>query len=438
MPTPNIPQVQTANTFDFWRIQTNNLINSANELRSTTYEKEAGLLYLSNTEIATALHVKSNVIIERNLTLAGKNVLSELINAGNTTSVSANGGSIKYNSRLNFVNSDTLTVSVTSGPAGNANIEFTVIGGGGGGTGPQGYQGFQGRQGYQGIGSAGQPGDPGAQGSQGTSGAQGSQGTSGAQGSQGLRGQQGEQGAQGHQGIQGSQGSGSPGLQGSQGFQGIQGSQGLAGAQGHQGRQGHQGVQGPPGDTSGVQGPQGEQGYQGNQGRQGHQGAPGAQGHQGNPGVQGNQGTQGSPGSISTNSDVQVNSLGVGTAASGLEGEIRATNDITSYYSSDRRLKENIRKIENALELIRQINGVRYEWKDDHIRERGGEDGIFVRKEDVGVIAQELQSILPEIVVERADGILAVRYEKIVALLIEAIKELDLKHDNLINYLRKI
>ena len=70
MPTPNIPQVQTANTFDQWRIYTNNTINAANELRSTTYEKEAGLLYLSNTSIATGLLVSSNVVFNKILTVS--------------------------------------------------------------------------------------------------------------------------------------------------------------------------------------------------------------------------------------------------------------------------------------------------------------------------------------------------------------------------------
>jgi hypothetical protein len=130
--------------------------------------------------------------------------------------------------------------------------------------------------------------------------------------------------------------------------------------------------------------------------------------------------------------------LGVGTAASGTGGEIRATNEITAYFVSDRRLKENIRAIENALELIKQIEGVRYDWKDEQIQKRGGEDGYFVRKEDVGVIAQEVQKVLPEVVGERPDGTLAVRYEKLVALVIAAVKELDNKVDKLRENLRNV
>ena len=117
-------------------------------------------------------------------------------------------------------------------------------------------------------------------------------------------------------------------------------------------------------------------------------------------------------------------SLGVGTDASGTTGEIRATNNVTAYYSSDIALKENISPIGNALDKLSQISGVEFDWTKDYIDDHGGEDGYFVRKHDVGVIAQEIKKVLPEVVAEREDGTLAVRYEKIIALLIEAVKEL--------------
>lgn len=108
-------------------------------------------------------------------------------------------------------------------------------------------------------------------------------------------------------------------------------------------------------------------------------------------------------------------------------GSITATGNITAYSSSDKRLKENIIPIENALEKIEKIDGVEFDWTDDFInKESGGkgEDNFHFRKHDVGVIAQEIQSVLPEVVAEREDGYLAVRYEKIVPLLIQSIKEL--------------
>lgn len=121
------------------------------------------------------------------------------------------------------------------------------------------------------------------------------------------------------------------------------------------------------------------------------------------------------------------NSLGVGTTPSGVTGSIRATENITAYFSSDMRLKRNITEIQNALEKLHQIRGVNFDWSDEYLKEQGGEDGYFVRKHDIGVIAQEIEKVLPEVVATRDDGIKAVKYEKIIALLIEAIKELDKK-----------
>lgn len=65
-----------------------------------------------------------------------------------------------------------------------------------------------------------------------------------------------------------------------------------------------------------------------------------------------------------------------------------------------------------------------FDWSNEEIEKRGGEDGYFVRKHDTGVIAQEIVEIMPEIVVTRENGYMAVQYEKLVPLLIEAIKEL--------------
>jgi hypothetical protein len=65
--------------------------------------------------------------------------------------------------------------------------------------------------------------------------------------------------------------------------------------------------------------------------------------------------------------------------------------------------------------------------------QHGGEDGYFIREHDIGVIAQEIEAILPEIVATREDGYKAVKYDRIVALLIEAIKELKSQIDELKN-----
>jgi hypothetical protein len=92
-----------------------------------------------------------------------------------------------------------------------------------------------------------------------------------------------------------------------------------------------------------------------------------------------------------------------------VSGAIRATGTITA--NSDITLKKNLLKIENALEKVEQINGYTYEFKEDD------------SKRHAGVIAQEIQTVLPEIVNKGNDGILGVEYGNISALLIEAIKE---------------
>jgi len=129
--------------------------------------------------------------------------------------------------------------------------------------------------------------------------------------------------------------------------------------------------------------------------------------------------------------DGQLNSLGIGTAASGTAGEIRATNDVTAFYSSDVALKENIVNIPDPLEALKKLNGVLFDWKKSYIDERGGEDGYFVRKKDVGVIAQEVEKVLPEAVAQRKDGIKAVKYDRLTCLLIEAVKVLSDKVEKL-------
>jgi len=129
--------------------------------------------------------------------------------------------------------------------------------------------------------------------------------------------------------------------------------------------------------------------------------------------------------------DGKLDSLGIGTAASGTTGQIRATDDITAFYSSDIALKEDITNIPDPLESLKKLNGVLFNWKDKWIEHQGGEDGYFVRKKDVGVIAQEVEKVLPEAVAQRKDGIKAVKYDRLTCLLIEAVKKLNEKIDTL-------
>ena len=102
----------------------------------------------------------------------------------------------------------------------------------------------------------------------------------------------------------------------------------------------------------------------------------------------------------------------------GVGGSIYAGGDVYSAFSSDARLKTNVVNIPNAVNKILQLNGVTFNWNDLAV-----EQGKNTTNAEAGVIAQEVQAVLPEVVAERENGYLAVRYEKLVPLLIEAIKE---------------
>ena len=128
---------------------------------------------------------------------------------------------------------------------------------------------------------------------------------------------------------------------------------------------------------------------------------------------------------VATSSNVQFNSLGVGMAASATAGRIDATNDVVAFSSSDIRFKENIKPIENAIDKIRKISGNTYDWKEENKVEHGYEGN------DVGVIAQEIEAVLPQLVQTRESGFKAVKYDKLVALLIEGIKEQQLQIEQL-------
>jgi hypothetical protein len=134
--------------------------------------------------------------------------------------------------------------------------------------------------------------------------------------------------------------------------------------------------------------------------------------------------TLSTPQAIATTSDVQFDSFGVGTAASGVSGEIRAVDNVTAYYSSDKKYKENIRDIPNALDIVSAVGGKQFDWTDAYIAEHGGEDGYFVQKADFGVVAQDVQAVFPAAVRTRPDGSLAVDYAKLSAIAFAAIAEL--------------
>lgn len=142
--------------------------------------------------------------------------------------------------------------------------------------------------------------------------------------------------------------------------------------------------------------------------------------------VRGNQQIQGSAtinGSGSFGTSLYCATLGVGTGSFGAAGEIRATNDITGFFASDITLKENMKPIKNAKDKILAITGYEFDWTDDYINSRGGEDGYFVYKHDIGVAAQELEKVVPEVVRTRPNGTKAVKYAQLIALFIEGYKD---------------
>ena len=139
-----------------------------------------------------------------------------------------------------------------------------------------------------------------------------------------------------------------------------------------------------------------------------------------------NQNTSGSAATFtSTSQNSQFNSIGVGTAASATAGEIRATNNVTAFYSSDIRFKENIHDIPDALITVKAIGGQLFDWTEEYIESHGGEDGYFIRKADFGHIAQKVEEHFPLGTRTKEDGTLAVDYQKMCALAFAAIKELD-------------
>jgi len=94
--------------------------------------------------------------------------------------------------------------------------------------------------------------------------------------------------------------------------------------------------------------------------------------------------------------------------------------------SSDINLKNVTGNITNALDDLTKLNGIRYTWND--IAQELG----FGTKEEIGVIAQEVEAVYPEFVLYNNDtGYKMVNYSKLVAVLIEAVKELSAKVDKL-------
>ena len=124
----------------------------------------------------------------------------------------------------------------------------------------------------------------------------------------------------------------------------------------------------------------------------------------------------------------------------GVGGKIFAGDDIIAFNSSDINLKENLVQISNAVQKVGLITGYTYDWKET-VFENGINTGISSTQpdtyldeicdanntsDDTGVIAQDVEKLgLPGVSITRPDGVKAVRYERLIPVLIEAIKELS-------------
>ena len=102
-------------------------------------------------------------------------------------------------------------------------------------------------------------------------------------------------------------------------------------------------------------------------------------------------------------------------------GSINAGGDVVAFSSSDIELKKDISPISNALEMINSLTGNTFAWKP--------EANVFGNKGmDTGIIAQEVEALgLPGIAKRRGDGTMGVRYDRLIPVLIEAVKELSAK-----------
>ena len=123
--------------------------------------------------------------------------------------------------------------------------------------------------------------------------------------------------------------------------------------------------------------------------------------------------------------------MGLGITPTDTAGRFEASNDIVAFSTSDKRWKNNIVKIDSPLEKISQISGVEFDWIEDEPLH--GNKG-----HDVGVIAQEIELVIPEAVQTRESGMKAVQYDKIIPLLIESIKEQQKQIDELKELVNKL
>jgi hypothetical protein len=113
----------------------------------------------------------------------------------------------------------------------------------------------------------------------------------------------------------------------------------------------------------------------------------------------------------------------------GCRGGIACESDIVAYSSSDQELKDDIEGIPNCLNKVMSLDAIEFDWNEK-------QEVYFGH--DIGLIAQQVQKIAPEIVAEKSDGYLSVKYEKIVPILVEAIKEQQVQIEDIEKEIQEI
>ena len=137
------------------------------------------------------------------------------------------------------------------------------------------------------------------------------------------------------------------------------------------------------------------------------------------------------------------NDLGINDATPSfmldVDGEIRATDNITAY--SDVRDKTNITQITGSLDMVKAIRGVRFDWKDAYKKKRvhttSAKSGRL-DKRHIGVVAQEVEKVLPELISEDKDGRKNMSYANLTAVLVEAVKEQSEQIEGLKERIKKL
>lgn len=422
-----------------------------------------------NGQFVELVYDATNLVFQIAVVAQGANGTSGTSGTAGTSGINGSNGTSGINgtngtSGVNGSNGSSGTSGVTiSGTSGTSGISINGTSGTSGTSGLSGTSGVNG-----GTGTSGTSGLNGASGTSGLNGSNGSSGTSGIT----ISGTSGVSGTSGTSGVSGS--NGTSGINGSNGSSGTSGTSGLNGTNGGSGTSGTSGVNGTSGinGTSGTSGTSGINGTNGGNGTSGTSGVSGTSGLTGTSGVNGTSGTSGSNGTSGTSGS----SVGLGTsfvtdwvavnyadgqsvqrsylfnvaATSGNNhhvdlynydasavmmrmngnGVFQAANDIVAYYSfSDKRLKKEIEQLDPQalLDKALSLHPVSYKWKKGR------------QEKEIGLIAQEVEQILPEVVREQPrlgdeDNMYKrVDYEKLVSVLIGAVQVLNKRIEDLEN-----